>query len=196
MHSKYTINSVTVIQRICAYDLLFISSFNFLLPTYSDTHYRSRALNLHLITLNDTYLLSRTPVDVVSVIRRCLYLTIHNIHMPQTSITPSGFETTFPASYRPQTPTESRAATGIGDPLFPSHYHQPQMGTRSPNIIFCRGELQSTVRLRSTVRLQSRKHLMRFSFCLHREGKERSIDLLNKRKARVPFETEGLYFTG
>jgi len=39
------------------------------------------------------------------------------------------------------------------------------MGAGSPNAIFSRGKLKSTVRL------QSRKHSIRFSSCLHREGK-------------------------
>ena len=107
---------------------------------------------LHLITLSGTYFLGRTPLDEVSVLRSYLYLTTHNIHVTQTSINPAGFETTIPASDRPQTLTVSHAATGIGHPLFPSHYHQPQMGTGSQTIIFSRGKLKSTVRL------QSRKH--------------------------------------
>jgi len=49
--------------------------------------------------------------------------------MTQTSITPAGFETAIPASDRPQTLKVGGAATAIGDPLFPSHYHQPTPGS-------------------------------------------------------------------
>lgn len=145
-----------------AYLFFLLSSF---LPTYSDIHYRCRGLVLHLVTLHDTYFLCRTPLNEGSGLRKYLYLTTHNIHMTQTSIIPAGFETAIPASDRPQTLTVGRAATGIGELLFPSHYYQPQMGTGSPNIIFGRGKLKSTVRL------QSGKHSMRFSLCLHGEEK-------------------------
>jgi hypothetical protein len=145
-----------------SYLFLIFSSF---LPTYSDTHYRNRGLILYLITFKDSYFLRRTPLDEGSVPRRYLYLTIHNIHMTRTSINPAGFDTAIPASDRLQTLTVGRAATGIGDPLFTSHYHQPQIGTGWPNTIFSRSKLKSTARL------QSRKHWMKISSCLHREGK-------------------------
>ena len=64
----------------------------------------------NLITLNDTYFLSKNPLDEGSVLRRYLYMTTRNIHMKQTSINPVGFETAIPASDRPQTLTVDRVA--------------------------------------------------------------------------------------
>ena len=45
----------------------------------------------------------RTPLNEWSARRRDLYLTIHNTLKRQTSMSPTGFETTMPASERPQT---------------------------------------------------------------------------------------------
>ena len=56
----------------------------------------------------------RTPLDEWSARRRDLYLTTHNTHNRQTSMFPTGFEPTIPASKRPQTCVIDRAATGIG----------------------------------------------------------------------------------
>jgi hypothetical protein len=43
-----------------------------------------------------------------------LYLTTHNTHNRQTSVTPEGFKPTIPTSERPQNHALDRAATGIG----------------------------------------------------------------------------------
>jgi hypothetical protein len=59
--------------------------------------------------------LGRTPLEEGSVNRRDLYLTKHNVHKRQTSITSAGFEPTLPAPERPQTYTLERAAAGIGN---------------------------------------------------------------------------------
>ena len=56
----------------------------------------------------------RTPLDEWSGRRRDLYLTTHNTHNRQTSITPVGFESTISAGERPQTYALDRAATGTG----------------------------------------------------------------------------------
>ena len=66
-----------------------------------------------MITLRYTTL-GRTPQDEWSARRRDLYLTTHNTHNRQTSMTPAGSEPIFPASVRPQTHALDRAATGIG----------------------------------------------------------------------------------
>jgi hypothetical protein len=58
--------------------------------------------------------LGRTPLGEGSARRRDLYLTTHNTHKKQTSMSPAGFEPTIPASERPQTHALDRAATGIG----------------------------------------------------------------------------------
>ena len=57
--------------------------------------------------------LGRTPLDEKPVRRRDLYLTnTHDIHKRQTSVPPTGFEPSNPASERPQTHALERAATG------------------------------------------------------------------------------------
>ena len=53
----------------------------------------------------------RTPLDEWSVRRRDLYLTTHNTHNRQTSMSPVGFEPTISAGERPQTYALDRAAT-------------------------------------------------------------------------------------
>jgi hypothetical protein len=56
----------------------------------------------------------RTPLDKWSARRRDLYLTTHNNHNRQTSITPMGFELTISADERPQTYALDRTVTGTG----------------------------------------------------------------------------------
>jgi len=61
--------------------------------------------------------ISRTPLDEWSARRRDLYLTTHNTHNRQTSMSPCppvGFEPTISAGERPQTYALERAATGTG----------------------------------------------------------------------------------
>ena len=57
---------------------------------------------------------SSTPLDEGSARRRDLYLTTHNTHKRQASMTPAEFEPTIPASDRPQTLALERSVTGIG----------------------------------------------------------------------------------
>jgi hypothetical protein len=57
--------------------------------------------------------LGRTPLDEGSTCRRDLYLTTHNTHKRQTSITPVGFATAIPASKWLQTCALDRAVTRI-----------------------------------------------------------------------------------
>ena len=56
----------------------------------------------------------KTPLDGWSARRRDLYLTTHNTHNGQTSMSPAGFEPTISAGERPQTYALDRAATGTG----------------------------------------------------------------------------------
>ena len=65
------------------------------------------------ITLRHTTL-CRTPLDEGSERRRDLYLTKHNTHKRQISMSPAGFEAAIPASERPQTQALDRAATVVG----------------------------------------------------------------------------------
>jgi len=56
----------------------------------------------------------RTPLDEWSDRRRDLYLTTHNTHNRQTSMSPVGFEHTVSVDERPQTYALDRAPTGTG----------------------------------------------------------------------------------
>jgi hypothetical protein len=86
-----------------------ISSFflSFLFWPLLPTHCRWWLLLLHLIMLNDknTHTLSTTPLDEWSAYRRDLYLTTHNTHKRQTSMSPAGFDPAISASERPQNPS-------------------------------------------------------------------------------------------
>ena len=56
----------------------------------------------------------RTPLDEWSARHRDLYLTAHNTHNRQISMTLVGFEPTISAGERPQSYALDRAATGTG----------------------------------------------------------------------------------
>jgi len=60
-------------------------------------HYRGFKITLRNTTVG------RTPLDKWSAPRRDLYLTKHNTHNRQISMTPVGWEPTFPVIERPQT---------------------------------------------------------------------------------------------
>ena len=93
------------------------SSLLFLIVTFLPTCYRFRGLLLFVITLSDTHAhtqlnrcarththtLGGTSLDEWSARRRGLYLTTHNIHKRNTSITLTCFEPAIPARERPQT---------------------------------------------------------------------------------------------
>jgi hypothetical protein len=64
------------------------------------------------MTLTNT--VCRTPLDEESARRRGLYLTTHNTHNRQTSMSPAGFEPAISASEQKQTHALDRAATAIG----------------------------------------------------------------------------------
>jgi len=66
-----------------------------------------------MITLRDTTF-GRTPVGVLSARRTDLYLTTHDTHKRQISMSPAGFESAIPASERPQTHALDGAATRVG----------------------------------------------------------------------------------
>ena len=86
--------------------------------SYSDillrTHDRCREPFLLFITLNDTHThTQRTPLDEGSARSRDLYLTTHNNHKRQTSMSPAGFGPAIPATVRPQTHELNSASIGI-----------------------------------------------------------------------------------
>jgi hypothetical protein len=74
-------------------------------------HYRGFTITLRYTTLG------RTLLTELSVRRRDLHLTTHNTHKRQTSRHPAGFESTVPASERPQTHDLDRAVLGLGSVL-------------------------------------------------------------------------------
>jgi hypothetical protein len=76
------------------------------------------------ITLRHTTLGS-TPLDEWSARCRDLYITTHNTHKRQTSMSPVGFEPAIPASARPQTHALDHAATGIDPGLFNTTHKRP-----------------------------------------------------------------------
>jgi hypothetical protein len=69
---------------------------------------------LHLTILIDTYTIGRAHLGEGSARSKGLYLTKNNIHNKQISMPSEGFETTIPASERPQNHALDRAATGTG----------------------------------------------------------------------------------
>ena len=77
-------------------------------PSGPGPHFRGFTITLRHTTIG------RTPLDEWSARRTDLYLTTHNTHKIQTSMTPAGFEPAIPASERPQTHVLRGAAIGIG----------------------------------------------------------------------------------
>jgi len=71
------------------------------------SHYRSFMITLRHITFG------RGPLDECSARRGNLYLTTHNTHKRQISMSPVGFEPAIPASKQPQNHVLNGAATGI-----------------------------------------------------------------------------------
>ena len=64
----------------------------------------------------------RTPLDEGSARRRDFYLTTYNTDNRQASMPPAGFETSIPASDRPQTLALDHSATGMGLSLTSSNH--------------------------------------------------------------------------
>jgi hypothetical protein len=69
----------------------------------------------------------RTPLDERSARRRDLYLTTHNTHKKQTSMSSERFEPTVPESKRSQTHALDRAATEPGKLYFGFRKFQHQV---------------------------------------------------------------------
>jgi hypothetical protein len=68
----------------------------------------------HMITHIYSHTLSGTSLDEEATCRRDLYLTTHNTHNRQTSMSRPKFETPIPQSERLQTYVLIRAVTGMG----------------------------------------------------------------------------------
>ena len=82
---------------MCCIVFTFLSFSDLFLPT----SFRRRRLLPYSITFRYTTI-GMIPLDEGSVHRTELYLTTHNTHKGQTSMPPAVYETTIPASYRPQ----------------------------------------------------------------------------------------------
>ena len=65
------------------------------------------------ILLRHTTTLGSTALDWWSARRRGLYLTTHDTHKRQTSMSPAGVEHAIPASDQPQTHALDRVAIGV-----------------------------------------------------------------------------------
>jgi len=77
-------------------------------PRGPGPHYRGFTITLRHTTLG------KTPLDEWSTHRRDLYLTTHNTHNKQVSLTSAGFQPAIPSSERPQTQALDCTATGTG----------------------------------------------------------------------------------
>ena len=75
---------------------------------------RFRGLFFHVSTHSHTTTVGKTPLDGGSARRRDLYLTTHNTHNKQTSMTPAGFKPAILPGDRLQTHALDLSATGIG----------------------------------------------------------------------------------
>jgi len=69
---------------------------------------------LYLNTLSDKHTLGRTPLNEESARHWYLYLTTHNTHKRETSLSPAGLEPAIPGSEMPQTHALDRAAIKVG----------------------------------------------------------------------------------
>jgi hypothetical protein len=101
-----------VCDNNCQSQYFWIMVNYFVYLYYSDLFLRTH-FRMHLITLSDTLTHTHTlgwkPLDEGSVRRTDLYLTTHNTHKRQTSISPAEFEPAVPASDRPQSHALDRA---------------------------------------------------------------------------------------
>jgi hypothetical protein len=71
---------------------LFFISFLLQSELFNRLNVKGRGLLLHLVTLNDIYILGRTPLDDGSARRRDLYLTTGENHNRETFMHPAGYE--------------------------------------------------------------------------------------------------------
>ena len=72
----------------------------------------------------------RAPLDERSACHRDLYLTTHNKHNRETSMTPVGFKPIISAGERPQTHALDSAATGTNKKLLGTNYNARMSGRR------------------------------------------------------------------
>jgi len=108
-------NTLTSISDIHSITSSVYFRLSFLFWPFLPTHCECRALLQHLtITHTHPHTFGLAPLDDRSAHRRDLYLTTHNTHMRQASITTAQFKSAIPASERPQTYAWVRAADGIG----------------------------------------------------------------------------------
>jgi hypothetical protein len=97
----------TIIHWIYEANFIFLFSFpRAIWP--GPPHYQGFTITLRHATL------CRTSLDEWLVPRRDLYITTRNTHKGKTSMLPTGFESTVPASERRQTHSLDRAATTTG----------------------------------------------------------------------------------
>ena len=91
---------------------IYFILFYFLLWRCDPTRFMASSLLRFLDHTQRRTTVGRTPLDEWSARRRDLYLTTHDTHNRQTSVSPVGLEPTISAGQRAQTYALGRAATG------------------------------------------------------------------------------------
>ena len=89
--------------QVCVLKFTLLKSWCFLLWRCDPTRVMAYSSLRFLDHTQRRTTVGRTPLDEWSARRRDLYLTTHNTHNRQTSMSPVGFEPTISAGERPQT---------------------------------------------------------------------------------------------
>ena len=91
---------------------------------------------------------NRTPPDELSARRLDIYLTTHNTHNRQASMSPAGFKPSIPVSKRPQTHASDHAANGVDPYAWGDTINSFSKSTRSlPRVCFIRVFAQISPRM-------------------------------------------------
>ena len=115
MESKIHEDSTLIILSI------FLSHPPFFLNAATAPQWAMASSFLRFLYHTQRTIVSRSPLDEWSAGRRDLYLTTHNTHNRQISMSPAGFEPTISAGERPQTDVLDRADTGRPTSLPPCY---------------------------------------------------------------------------
>ena len=119
---QYVLTYIPVYLFMYVYMYLFTNCFNY--PSYVSSLWNRPSFHSHndtewgvqvdIFSCLDSPCGPRRPLYEWSVRRRHLYLTTHNTHNRQTSMSMAGFEPAIPAREWPQIYALHRTATGIG----------------------------------------------------------------------------------
>ena len=123
---KTNLVSLNIRAKICRFLYVRVNMYKYCLFFFSrlDSHSGKRPPHFwpFSITFRHTTV-GRTPLDEGSARHRDLYLTTHNTHNRQLSMSSALFKPANPASERPQTRALDRAATGINYVLLTSYMY-------------------------------------------------------------------------